>query len=128
MKRCFGLCVLGVVLLSSQSTPAQNLQLRTHGFGRAPCSVWSEARANRNEAIDPRVMQGHEWMSGFLSGYNLFLHPLGNVATLTGAEDVNQWLEDYCRDNPSAMFRDAVIKLVEHLRSRVFTGASSPKR
>jgi hypothetical protein len=60
MKRCFGLCVLGLVLLSSQSSPAQNLQLRTHGFGRAPCSVWSEARANRNGAIDPRVTQGHE--------------------------------------------------------------------
>jgi hypothetical protein len=121
MKRCVLLATLCIALMAAHMERAQgqNPTLRVHGFGRFSCGVWLEARAKGSNPVDARVIQAHEWMSGFITAYNLFLHPRGDVATSTDADTVHAWLDDYCREKPTLMFEEAVIKLIEHLRTRL---------
>jgi hypothetical protein len=108
---------LGIALIVSTSVQPQ--QTMVLDFGRYSCGLWLEIRAARNDASDVRFVQGREWISGFVTAYNWYEHPVGgNISAGTDREGMYAWLDKYCRENPTTAVVFAVTKLIEHLRTR----------
>jgi hypothetical protein len=117
--RTRSLCAtLGIALIVS--TPAQPQQTMVLDFGRLSCGLWLEVRAVRSNREDVRFVQGREWISGFITAYNWYEHPIsgGNISAGTDREGMYAWLDKYCRENPTTTVFSAATKLIEHLRTR----------
>lgn len=89
-----------------------------YDFGQRSCGFWLEVRATREDPSDIRFIQAQDWISGFISAYNWYIHPGGNVAWRTDREGLYAWLDKHCQENPTVLFVKAVNKLIEHLRKR----------
>ena len=89
-----------------------------YDFGRSSCGLWLEARANRASANDVRFIQAREWISGFLTAYNMYVHSHGDVAGQTDQEGLHAWLDGDCRRDPTNSLMSAVFRLIKHLDSR----------
>jgi len=83
------------------------------------CSAWMKSAGNK------AVRAYYDfWMRGFVSGYN-FGNPARQikVGAFPGSNDLYQYLDRYCRDNPKLSFVGGAIELVAQLRE-----ASAPAR
>ena len=88
------------------------------GAGRFSCGHWLEIRRTRDTPHDVRFTQAREWLDGFLSAYNLYLFPGGNVAAGTDNEGIHDWMDNYCRENPAVMTIGAAKALIQFLTGR----------
>src|SRR5262245_5524814 len=85
------------------------------GAGRLSCGSWLEIRAKRDNRMDVRFIQLREWIDGYLTAYNVHVHPNGNVSAPTDPEGMYAWLDNYCQQNPTVITMAAVEALIKHL-------------
>jgi hypothetical protein len=78
------------ISLSGQIEQQQPKTFMVYDFGRSSCGLWLEVRTARNAASDIRFVQAHEWIAGFLSAYNWYVDPRGNVAKGTDREGMSR--------------------------------------
>jgi hypothetical protein len=76
------------------------------------------ARAARNQLYDSRSRELSHWMDGFITAYNSFVHPSGNVFASSDYEEINAWLDRYCQQDPTKHVYAAVLALIEHFNTR----------
>lgn len=82
--------------------------------GYDTCGNWTENRKFPN--IRTQALEG--WVLGFVSGYNMYEDPKGNVAPSVSASGLLAWVDQYCAANPLDSLTTAGVKLVIELRNR----------
>jgi hypothetical protein len=83
--------------------------------GLMSCGSWIEARRNRDNPLDRRFIQAKEWTSGFLTAYNFYVPPNGNILAGTDPEGAYAWIDSYCRQYPTEPLLVAAGALIDHL-------------
>lgn len=120
MKALFGAIALLACLLPLNAA-AQTRQINIFTFEDASCGVWSKS-------ADNKLLRAQYlfWIQGFVSGHN-YANPGRQVrtGTLPASEALYQFLDAYCKDNPSLSFVGAAITLVEDLRETVAPAKAS---
>ena len=91
---------------------AQKQEVNIFWFDDASCGAWSKSASNKGLR-----MQYESWVRGFVSGHN-YASPRRQVKVgkLPGSLALNQFLDAYCKDNPTQSFVGGAIQLVEDLR------------
>lgn len=114
MKSLLGAAALFVLSLPALgAAPGQRVQINIFwGTEDASCGAW--VKSADNKAI--RAYYDF-WVRGFVSGYN-YGNPAQQVrdGALPPSDALHQYLDQYCRDNPSLSFTGGAIRLVEELR------------
>jgi hypothetical protein len=114
MKALLGAATLLTVLLPA-SAQAQGQQVNMFWGEDASCSAWAKSAGNK--AIRA---QYEFWVRGFVSGHNYGNPALQvKVGALPGSDALYQYLDQYCRNNPTLSFVGGAIHLVEELREPV---------
>ena len=69
------------------------------------------------------------WVRGFVSGYN-YGNPAQQVkdGALPPSDALHQYLDQYCRDNPSLSFTGGAIRLVEDLHEPAAPAKPAPAK
>ena len=78
----------------------------------ASCAAWTKSAGNR------LVRAQYEfWARGFVSGHN-YANPAHQVkvGTFPGGDELYQYFDQYCRDNPQQSFVAGTIDLVLQMR------------
>ena len=110
--KSFLMSAIFVLAMAPTIAAAQPQQINIFTFEDSSCAAWSKSAGNR-----PLRAQYMFWIQGFVSGYN-YASPARQVRTGTfpGSEALYQFLDSYCKDNPSLSFVGAAITLVDDLR------------
>jgi len=113
MKTLYGAAALLAMLLTTPVL-AQSRQVNIFWGDDASCTTWSKSAGNK--AV--RALYEY-WVRGFVSGHN-YANPAQQVkvGALPGSEALQQYLDQYCRENPSLSFFGAAIRIVEDLHER----------
>lgn len=101
--------------LALAAQPADNRSIYVYSYpGNDTCGDWTE---NRRRG-DGRTQALEGWVLGFVTGYNMYEDPKGNVAPSVSATALLAWVDQYCAANPLDSLTTAGVKLVSELRSR----------
>ena len=114
--------LLGSFALLPLPTAAQSHQVEVFWGDDASCAAWTRARGN------PALRAFYEyWIRGFASGHNFALPDKQvRVGTLPGGEALYQYIDQYCKANPTESFIGAAMALVETLRKPAAPAARTP--
>ena len=108
---------LGALALAAAAicTPARAQQPQIFWGEDASCAAWSKTANNK-------AMRAYYefWVRGFVSGHN-FASPRRQVVIgdLPGGEELYDYIDRYCAQNPKSPFVGAAIGLTEQLRTAV---------
>jgi hypothetical protein len=120
--------LLGAAALLAISLPAlgaaQGQQVNVFTFEDASCNAWTKSGGNKLLRA-----QYEFWVRGFVSGHN-YANPSRQVkiGTFPGSDALYQYLDQYCRDNPSLSFVGGAIRLVDELREPAALVKPAPKK
>jgi hypothetical protein len=102
--------------LAAQPAPPVNIIFTAEN---ASCAAWTKSAGNR------LVRAQYEfWARGFVSGHN-YANPAHQVkvGVFPGGDDLYQYFDQYCRDNPQQSFVEGTMHLVDQLLA-----APAPKK
>ena len=84
------------MLISSNSWAAdKDGAYISFGVGSSSCAGWVTAR----KADDVRTVQYQEWLLGYISAYNNWVHKGRNIAGSTDKKGLLAWIDNYCREH-----------------------------
>jgi len=123
--------LLGAAALLALSLPAlgaaqgQRVQINVFwGNEDASCNAWMKSAGNK------AVRAYYDfWVRGFVSGHN-YGNPALQVkeGALPDSDALHQYLDEYCRDNPTLSFTGGAVRLVEQLREPAAPSKPAPKK
>ncbi len=97
-------------------------QINIFTFEDSSCRAWSKTAGNKLLRA-----QYLFWLQGFVSGHNYASSERQvKSGTLPGADALYQYIDAYCKENPSHTFVGAAITLVEDLREPPSRGRTPP--
>lgn len=120
--------LLGAAALLALSLPVlaatQGPQINVFTFEDASCNAWSKSGSNMLLRA-----QYEFWVRGFVSGHN-YANPSRQVkiGVFPGSDALYQYLDEYCRDNPTLSFIGGAIRLVDELREPVAPSKPAPAK
>src|SRR4029077_4665559 len=120
--------VLGSTLLLAALLPAiasaQSQQVNIFWFEDASCAAW--VKSSGNKALRA---QYEFWIRGFVSGHN-YARPSRQVKVgeFPGSDALQQYLDQYCRENPKTSCVGGAIQLVEQLLEPAATARPLPSK
>ena len=114
MKLIIVAAVLLMVAVASPKAAGPGGMHKVYGAGNVSCGKWLEVRNMR----DVRYFQSESFIFGYLTSYNYFVHPKGDIVGKADEEGVMAWIDKHCRDYPLESLAQAAITLVTHLASR----------
>lgn len=94
--------------VAAQTAPPINIIFSADNAG---CPAWTRSAGNKT------LRQHYEmWARGFVSGHN-YANPARQVkvGAFPSGDDLFQYFDQYCRDNPQQSFVAGAIQLVEQL-------------
>ncbi len=101
------------MLMSSNSWAAdKDGAYVSFGVGTSSCTGWTTARA----ADDVRTVQYQEWLLGYISAYNNWVHKGQNVAGNMDKKGIFAWINNYCRENGADLLAQAAENLMLDLK------------
>ncbi len=120
--------LLGAAALLALSLPApgaaQGQQVNIFTFEDASCNAWTKSGSNKLLRA-----QYEFWVRGFVSGHNYAnVSRQVKIGVFPGSDALYQYLDQYCRDNPSLSFVGGAIRLVEDLREPAAPSKPAPKK
>jgi hypothetical protein len=97
--------------LAATPAPAQSVNI-IFTAENASCAAWTKSSGNSLLRAQYAV-----WARGFVSGHN-YANPARQVrvGAFPGGDELYQYFDNYCRDNPQHSFVEGVIHLVTQLR------------
>jgi hypothetical protein len=117
--RTFILALACVLMASASAQLADSVhKVAIGGAGRDTCSEWVTDRGATSGPSQAASQGRNEWVSGFLSGVNLFADRSGHLKG--GVDDPKaalEWIDNYCRVHPNDPLWAAAGALVFDLRS-----------
>lgn len=107
------LAMTGPVYAQSSQTEKP---FRAYDEGQISCGHYTEVRASKQKlGTDIRAVQAEEWASGFVTAYNMYVHPSGDILGSPDLDGAYLWLDGYCQHHPTALFMEAITALVNDL-------------
>jgi hypothetical protein len=82
------------------------------GAGVESCDAYAQARTRHDD-----LLYG-AWIGGYLTASNLHSPDTYDLASSTDMPGILEWLDDWCRSNPTGRFADAVKALIIFLYPR----------
>jgi hypothetical protein len=110
----------GLLMVSAAGASADPLRsVAIGGAGRDACSAWVLDRGATSSSAQAAASQGRiEWISGFLSGVNVFADRSGNLkGGVNNPDGVLAWIDKYCGTHPTDPLWVAASALVLDLRN-----------
>lgn len=98
---------------SKENRTVPTVKVAGKGPGIQPCSQFNASRSDENEE---HVF--FSWADGFLTGYNIQAKA-ADMVELSALTEVKQFqfLQDYCDQHPDKRYIEAVLALIQTLRS-----------
>jgi hypothetical protein len=98
---------------SKKNEVATNVKVAGKGPGISPCSQYNASRGDEKEE---HVY--FSWAEGFLTAYNMQAKSaeMVELSALTGGQQL-QFVRDYCDQHPDKRYIEAVLALIQALRS-----------
>jgi hypothetical protein len=98
---------------SKKNQVATSVKMAGKGPGISPCSQYNASRGDEKEES---VFMS--WAEGFLTGYNMRTKSaeMVELSALTGSQQL-QFVRDYCDQHPDKRYIEAVLALIQALRS-----------
>ena len=98
---------------SKKNQVATSLKVAGKGPGISPCSQYNASRSDQKEEF---VFMS--WGDGFLTGYNVQTKSaeMVELSALSGGQQL-QFVRDYCDQHPDKRYIEAVLALIQGLRS-----------
>jgi hypothetical protein len=98
---------------SKKNQVATSVKMAGKGPGISPCSQYNASRGDEKEE---HVF--FSWAEGFLTGYNMQAKSaeMVELSALTGGQQL-QFVRDYCDQHPDKRYIEAVLALIQALRS-----------
>jgi len=103
-----GMILAAAPAMAAQTAPPVNI---IFSADNATCAAWGKSAGNK------LVRQQYEiWARGFVSGNN-YAHPSRQVkvGAFPAGDELYQYFDQYCRDNPQQTFVGGAIQLVDQL-------------
>jgi len=120
---------VGMMLLGAKPGPqAHAIGVTTYGSADKSCSVYLEAREQRDAIYSDAAAEYTNWLGGYLSGVNAMSFNTNNVLGNAELADAVTWLETYCSAHPLASFGNAVDALVLEQQPRYASQPSAPAK
>lgn len=89
----------------------------TWGMGSEKCSLYVTAKAEYDHARDQRTHFAHlNWIKGFVTGINWSRD--SDIARDLSVEQVDRWIDAYCRRNLDATIAEASAEMVVDLEKQ----------
>lgn len=98
------LVVAALVLLASQTAPAEDGETMTYGAGVASCGKWLEARKAEN------YYTYGQWVLGYISAMSMELR-----LKQSDSDAISAWMDNYCREHPLDTIQTATLELLSAL-------------
>ncbi len=106
-RRVLFALIVGLAISTAAAAADKLGRYTTFGAGNNSCESWQKER----EKGDSRAWQLQQWLLGYVSAYNNWVHTGQNVADGTNAKEMFTWVDKYCADRP----RDGLATVVEEL-------------
>lgn len=107
-----------LVLFASLARADSDRSVAISGAGLDACSAWLTDRGSSSAFAKAASQARIEWITGFLSGENLFAESSGHLkGGIDDPDGVNKWIDNYCRAHPTDPLWVAVADLVFDLRN-----------
>ena len=104
---CSFLCVVATSALANNAII---------GAGGTTCGKWVE-----NRRTDAYYHHQLNWVLGFVSSYNYYLHAGTETYGVIGSTDsasIAVWMDNYCKENPLETVFAGSVQLVTELKAR----------
>lgn len=113
LMRIFLLAALCGLLLNGGAEAADaSGTYTTFGTGNITCERWLEDR----KKDDAPKWQRQEWLLGYLSAYNNWVHRGQNVAEGRDDKSLFAWIDTYCREHTGDLLATATENLILNLK------------
>ena len=84
------------------------------GQGNLSCTSWAERRSG--DGIDAATMTA--WVLGYVTAYNQYgADPKLDISGGQKTEDINKWVDDYCKQNATESLYNASAALLRKFRT-----------
>ncbi len=111
-RRVLFALIIGLAI-STAAVAADKLgRYTTFGAGNNSCESWLKER----ETGDPRAWELQQWLLGYVSAYNNWMHAGQNVADGTNAKGMFAWVDKYCADRSRDMLATVVEVMILDLK------------
>jgi hypothetical protein len=105
-----------IFLLPTQAWCAPTSTYQVLGPGGVSCGQYVETR--RNPDAQPIALADVDWIEGYLTAYNEYNWPSGDLTRGTDSDGLTVWVDNYCAANPLDDLAKAARALTKELRSR----------
>jgi hypothetical protein len=123
--------VLAVLAIDGTSPPGamdRNGYFFASGIGAKSCDDYLRVRDKRlgltteQYRIAEHVIE--HWMAGFLTAHNFYVLETYSVQGNSSVQDMQDRIEDYCREKPNDYFAQAAIDLTRRLHANRFVSGA----
>jgi hypothetical protein len=84
------------------------------GWGPQSCAAWTKIQAGEPRDVDaPR-----QWVLGFVSAFNAYESPTGDVTKTADTNGLFAWIDNYCAAHPLDKISTATMALISELSQR----------
>jgi hypothetical protein len=115
----FGLMVAAVLFVSPALAGDEDVAVLGAGqrscgqfiaaVGNAPVGSVRQFKNSSNEQYFGELIRFHEWMMGFVTGYNALYAEDFNSQIRTDLSAMDLWMRKWCNDHPTSYFFQATL-------------------
>lgn len=87
------------------------MSYRLIGAGAASCSEWTQYKLQD----DPARYGALDWVLGYLSAFNNYAYPDGDIAHGYEVDQIAGWIDQYCERNRADTIAGATDALIQRL-------------
>jgi hypothetical protein len=108
-----GILAAVVVLASGSAAAEGSSTYQILGAGADGCTEWTDFKRQQ----DPARYGAIAWMLGYISAFNNYVFPDGNVNRAASVDDMVAWMDAYCELKPDTTIAAATDALIHGLAS-----------
>jgi len=113
----------GVIAFLVCATPAhaeQPADYTNRGDGGITCAKWTSYRktAGADDITAYPALSASNWVLGYLTAYDRYVDPSGNVGAGVDNDSIAAWVDTYCAAHPLDSLATAADHLIEALKTR----------
>ena len=102
------------------------------GVGKRSCEDYVKFREKRLENFTPEQYEIADhviehWVSGYLTAHNFYVTDTYNVMGDATIDQLEGWLDNYCKSNQKKLFAEAVFAMVQSLHPKRIAADPSAK-
>lgn len=117
--------VLGLAFISASASSSDAADhFMTLGVGTKSCGAWTDAREYDHHSENIYSA----WIEGYITAFNEFKWPSGDVSSGTDFDGIEAWMDNYCSSHPLDDLAAAAGGLVVDLAQKNSTTTRPPKR